>query len=57
MNLKLVTKLENKAPLDYHPMVVIDHKIYVIDGDNIYSMDIPYETIWAKMGKILGVIK
>jgi len=54
--MEIVAELTNTAPTESHAMVVIDHTIYVIDGNKILKMKIPYETLWQKIGKFLGII-
>lgn len=49
--------MTNKAEKKVHAMVTIDHTLYILDGDELLKMEVPYETLWQKIGKFLGIIK
>jgi len=50
---ELVQEFENEQPSGQHPMVVIDHTIYVIDGKRLLKMEVPRESIWQKIWKLI----
>jgi hypothetical protein len=53
--MEIVAELKETAPVESHAMVVIDHTIYIIDGNKLLKMDMPYETVWRKILKYLGI--
>lgn len=57
MEKKLVAELEKTASPEYHYMVAIGRTIYISDGNKVWAMETPMETIWQKMGRFFGLVK
>lgn len=53
--MEIVAELTETAPVESHAMVVVDHTLYVIDGNKLLKMYMPYETVWTKILKYLGI--
>ncbi len=53
MKTKIIAQLEKTAESEVHNMVVVDHKIYITDGNKILEMEVPRETIWQKIWSLI----
>lgn len=51
---QLVAELEQKEDDARHPMVVYGNSLFVVDGNKIVKMELPVETIWKKIWKLVG---
>lgn len=52
-----IADLKTTEPEGVRHMCIVDHSLYITDGNGLYKMDIPVETLWQKIGKFLGFIK
>lgn len=53
MNKNTVAKLKEKAPVENHSMVVLDNKIYVVDGDELVVFEPEIDTLWKKIWRFI----